>query len=83
MAKKYSFDYCPECGTRIRLRSPRLGQQIQCRECDTILEVVGLSPLELDWSFDEGYDNELDFSKTRYSGNNQYGDYEYPSAYDD
>lgn len=41
--------YCPECDAGVRLNShPREGQQIKCRMCQTILEVVSIDPLELE-----------------------------------
>ena len=40
---------CPECDHSLKLGAhPREGQQVMCLECKTPLEVVSLSPLELD-----------------------------------
>lgn len=48
---------CRSCGTRIRFRkAPRLGQQLACLKCGTRLEVIGVSPLEVDWAFDAPID---------------------------
>jgi hypothetical protein len=30
-----------------------MGQQVTCTACDTVLEVVWLDPLELDWVYDD------------------------------
>lgn len=58
MTVKKDYTYCPECDSRIRLRTPRLGQRVQCRECGTPLEVIDLHPLELDWAYDDSaYDD--------------------------
>jgi lysine biosynthesis protein LysW len=48
---------CPLCGEKIRVGiRPWRGQQIECSACDAVLEVVGLSPVSLDWPYDdEGY----------------------------
>ena len=53
---KKEIGFCPECDSRIRLKSPRLGQKVSCHNCGTELEVVETSPLELDWAFEEGFD---------------------------
>jgi len=45
---------CRSCGREIQFRrAPRLGQRLTCPACGTQLEVIGLSPLEVDWAFDE------------------------------
>lgn len=58
--QKQEVGYCPDCDARITLKSPQLGQQVICRACGTELEVVDLSPLELDWALDEPYDDDDD-----------------------
>lgn len=46
--------YCPECDARIRFTNkPSIGQRLTCRECEQVLEVIGLQPLELDWAYDD------------------------------
>ncbi|HEY43272.1 MAG TPA: lysine biosynthesis protein LysW [Anaerolineae bacterium] len=53
--------YCPECDVTINLgKSPRKGQRISCFKCGSQLEVVGLSPIELDWAYDEDPDLRMD-----------------------
>jgi lysine biosynthesis protein LysW len=43
--------FCSECGHLLKLGTrPREGQQVICPECKTNLEVVSLSPLELEIS---------------------------------
>jgi len=45
---------CRSCGREIRFRHPpHLGQRFTCPGCSTQLEVIGLTPLEIDWAFDE------------------------------
>lgn len=83
MTVKKDFTYCPECDARIRLRTPRLGQRVQCRECGTALEVIDLNPLDLDWAFDESaYDEHEPRSNRSRSASYDFRD-EYPPAYDD
>lgn len=45
---------CPECDSRIYFdRRPDAGEVIACPECDTLLEVISVSPLRLDWASEE------------------------------
>jgi lysine biosynthesis protein LysW len=45
---------CRSCGREIALRrEPQLGSRVVCPGCGTKLEVIGLTPLELDWAFDD------------------------------
>jgi lysine biosynthesis protein LysW len=57
MAHKSDVAYCPECDAKINVKSPKLGQIVVCRVCDTRLEVVDLRPLELDWAFEDDFDD--------------------------
>jgi lysine biosynthesis protein LysW len=50
--------YCPDCAESISLRNPKAGQILDCPNCDTELEVVGLHPLELDWAYASSYDED-------------------------
>lgn len=50
---------CPECGHKISLKKPRLGQMVTCRQCDAELEVIEIKPLELDLAYtDDSYEEE-------------------------
>ncbi len=41
---------CPECKNQINLdTNPEIGQTIKCATCQTILEVIWLYPLSLDY----------------------------------
>jgi lysine biosynthesis protein LysW len=52
---------CPACGSPIRLRKmPGKGQFITCFECDTMLEVVRLAPLKLEWAFESPFESPFD-----------------------
>ena len=45
--------YCRACHSRIRLvERPELFDIVSCPECDEEFEVVGLSPIRLDWPSD-------------------------------
>ena len=50
---------CPECGSPVRLgKNVKLGTLVTCPECDWLLEVISLNPLELDYALgdDDGED---------------------------
>ena len=52
---------CPDCNAEIRFRkAPHLGQLVSCHNCQTSLEVVRRDPLELDWAFDDPFDDDED-----------------------
>jgi hypothetical protein len=66
--------YCIECDTTLNLgKSPHKGQKVTCFKCGAVLEVVGTSPIELDWALDEdfsvdgGFDIDYDFDYWRSS----------------
>jgi lysine biosynthesis protein LysW len=42
--------YCPECDGRIVIKAPRLGAKLTCKDCRTRLQVISLTPLELEWA---------------------------------
>jgi uncharacterized paraquat-inducible protein A len=45
---------CVDCGTRIDLIGEvKMGQGLTCPECGTVMEIVGLDPIEVDWIYDE------------------------------
>jgi lysine biosynthesis protein LysW len=51
--------YCPECDTRIRFyKRPKLGALVTCPECDEVLEVVSIRPIELEWTTEGFYDDD-------------------------
>jgi lysine biosynthesis protein LysW len=42
---------CPECDSTIVFSTKmKLGKSIECPECGVMLEVISLSPLELDYA---------------------------------
>lgn len=44
---------CRSCGREIRFRrSLRLAQRFACPTCGARHEVIGLSPVEVDWAFE-------------------------------
>ena len=51
---------CPDCGAPVTVQRPRLGDNITCPECESDLLVVQLTPLTLDWEFDDE-DEDFDF----------------------
>ena len=52
--------YCPGCDEKIKLNSPKEGQLVTCQNCGDELEVVSLTPLELDWAYD-GLDDDFEW----------------------
>jgi len=51
--------YCPACDSRIRFgERPELFDIVICPECEESSEVVGLSPIELQWSDDSSFEDE-------------------------
>jgi lysine biosynthesis protein LysW len=83
MAHNSDVAYCPECDAKINVKSPKLGQIVTCRVCDTRLEVVDLKPLELDWAFEDDLDDMdgLDFDYDDES--EEYIDEDYDEEYED
>ncbi len=61
--KKPVIGACPECDANVVFtKAPFLGQKKTCPECVAELEVIGLSPIELDWADEyEDYDDDVDF----------------------
>jgi alpha-aminoadipate carrier protein LysW len=53
---------CPECDAEIEVDEFDVdkGDQLSCPECGSNLEVVGLSPLELDLALDDDEEEEDD-----------------------
>lgn len=54
---------CPDCGQKIVIGpKPKKGQWVSCPHCNADLELISISPLELDWAqYDEDEDLEDDF----------------------
>jgi lysine biosynthesis protein LysW len=54
--------YCPDCEAVISMDDPREGAKVTCRECGTELEVISVSPFEVDYplDYDEGWDDDLE-----------------------
>jgi lysine biosynthesis protein LysW len=46
--------FCPECSEGVKLGDrPQEGQRVTCAVCGADLEVISVTPLELDWAYDE------------------------------
>jgi DNA-directed RNA polymerase subunit RPC12/RpoP len=49
-----SDSYCLECDTKIIIgKDPKEGQIITCPSCGSDLMIVGVSPIVLDWTYDD------------------------------
>lgn len=57
-----SVALCPDCDEAINFGSRvRIGQRVTCPHCAADLEVVEISPIELDWAYeDEDWEDEED-----------------------
>ncbi|HKG23832.1 MAG TPA: lysine biosynthesis protein LysW [Blastocatellia bacterium] len=45
---------CPECDTEVQVdEDTDKGDVVECSDCGTVLEVVGLDPIELDVATEE------------------------------
>ena len=50
---------CPDCGEKIPVRGTiRIGQEVICPHCDAELEIVETEPVELDWAYEDDWDDE-------------------------
>lgn len=51
---------CPSCGEWVKLPDhPKIGQKVTCVHCEADLEVIEVTPVELDWAYLEA-DDDLD-----------------------
>jgi alpha-aminoadipate carrier protein LysW len=64
---------CPECDAEIEVDEFDVdkGDQLSCPECGSNLEVVGLSPIELDLAADEDEEDEEDLEDDELEGENE------------
>ena len=59
LSEKINAARCPECTTNIRFENQlTLHDLVTCPECGTALEVIRLSPLKLDWAYDDEDDDD-------------------------
>jgi hypothetical protein len=69
--------YCPACGIDIHFRKlPKRGHHVTCFECKSLLEVIRLAPLTLEWAFEEPFEDDyVDSHDFNYStdGKNENG----------
>ncbi|HSM58564.1 MAG TPA: hypothetical protein VK879_20590 [Candidatus Sulfomarinibacteraceae bacterium] len=67
---------CPDCSSEIRFRkAPHLGQLVTCHNCETNLEVVRRDPLELDWAFQDPFeDDDEDYDDLDWDDEDEYDD---------
>jgi lysine biosynthesis protein LysW len=44
---------CPQCHGQVSIEGAKvLGQRVECPTCKARLEIVGFTPLSLDWAFE-------------------------------
>ncbi|MHB1294139.1 MAG: lysine biosynthesis protein LysW [Anaerolineae bacterium] len=52
---------CPGCDEDVRLSGRlKVGQHVSCPSCGSLLEVVSVGPVELDWAFEDEEDLDED-----------------------
>jgi lysine biosynthesis protein LysW len=45
---------CPSCHAAVVFKDvPNVGQRIICAGCDDVLKVVSLSPIKLEWAYED------------------------------
>lgn len=51
---------CPKCDAVISVDDPKEGVMITCRKCDYELEIISVSPFEVDFplEYDEDWDDD-------------------------
>ncbi len=50
---------CIACEAELTIKHPiNIGTQVKCPQCKAEFEVVWLDPLEIDWPFDDDYEDE-------------------------
>ena len=73
---------CPECETKIRFpKPPQLSETLTCHECGETLQVISLSPLELDWAYDD--DNAGEWAESDWDDDDDWDDDEDEYDYDE
>ena len=46
--------FCPNCDERVNLpKKIMVGQFVTCNNCEDLLEIVSVKPVELDWAYAE------------------------------
>jgi lysine biosynthesis protein LysW len=61
------YGHCPECDSRVNVgENPHEGQKVTCQNCWAYLHIIGLSPIELDWIYEE--DEEYWEEEAEYEG---------------
>jgi alpha-aminoadipate carrier protein LysW len=54
--------YCPDCDEKIVLNPDvELGLRFVCPNCDVELEVISVDPLEIDWAYDDSWDEDEEY----------------------
>ncbi len=63
---------CPSCMEDVNVPQPAMGKLVRCGNCNEMLEVVWLDPLELDFQYEE-YDEDEEEEEM----DDDYDDYDY------
>jgi DNA-directed RNA polymerase subunit M/transcription elongation factor TFIIS len=52
--------YCPSCDGVITIDRPRISDRITCANCGDELEIINVEPFEVDYLFDDDWEDEED-----------------------
>lgn len=82
---KTEVGICPGCGARIRFQTKvQVGEFIICDECGDELEIIGLSPIKLDWAFEDPFDDDFDGNyDDDFDDDDDDDDYDYDDDWED
>jgi lysine biosynthesis protein LysW len=50
--------YCPECDVLITIKTPKIGAKFECPECEEELEIVATDPLDVQFAYDDDWDDD-------------------------
>jgi lysine biosynthesis protein LysW len=68
---------CPGCGDSITFNDAAVGDRVDCGECGEKLEVISLSPIDLDYAFeDEDWQDFEDWEEGDEGGDEKWDDEE-------
>jgi lysine biosynthesis protein LysW len=53
--------FCPSCDEEIKFaKTPKIGHTLTCPHCGEDLEVIDTNPIELDWAYDDEFEDDYE-----------------------
>lgn len=81
---KTEIGICPGCGARIRFQNKvQVGEFVICDECGDELEVIQMSPIKLDWAFEDPFDEDYEGDDSLDEVDDDFDDDDYDDGDDD